>query len=166
MKTFLTSILALALIVSSCSLIGGGGTTTFDVCSAVSVTQVQQAVVESAATVVINMNKNGQVPAATLAKIQTAYQAWSDTQGLVVTALQAINDAGGNPSAISVQDYAQLVIQAASDAADFIALYESLVGSPSLTSIAKATASPTPTTCSITDADIAADLAVPAWSSL
>jgi len=165
MKKTLLAVILIGLVYAAggCG-ITGGGSSTFDVCSAVSVVAMQQHAIVGAAKLV----KQYPMTAAQKAKVEQAYNTWADAQALATTALVAVNDSGGNPTTISLQTYTQALMQIGVLAADFIAIYESINSSPapmmkgqSMKASAEAAAP-----CVIADADITAQLAVPAWSAL
>lgn len=161
----LSAIAALALALIGCSSGGGSG---FNVCSAVTTVRVQQVAIETAAMSFIAMTKAGTIDPSLSARAAMAYNTWADSQRLLVTSLVAINDSGGDPSTVSIQTYAQLAIQVAVLAADFIAIYEmSRARTPAMSlqnkaGLSAAQAEP----CTITDDQINVQLTVPTWVAL
>jgi hypothetical protein len=144
----------------------------FDVCSTVSVVQSQQQLVESASLTIVSLHSSKLVSDDVYNKAATAYSVWAQSQPTVVNALVALNDAGGNPSAISIAQYTTLAIQIAVETASFIAIYNNIsMSTPKVQTIAMGpvlkpmsklmAAAP----CTITDATITSELAVPAWSA-
>lgn len=134
---------------SSCSFVNGQPT--FDVCSAVKFASTGQKAVELAATTMVGMSTG--IPAPVMQKAEAAYGAWVLSQATLKDAIIAINDAGGNPTAISLQTYQQLIVEVGIDAAAFFAVYQSIVATPALPPReAMMTTSTTP--CTMTDADI------------
>lgn len=143
----------------------GGGSTTFDMCGTVNAVQIQQGTIEVAAATLVSLYHTGVVSNDVYNKAGAAYNTWAMSQATVVTALEAINDTGGNPSAISVQQYENIAAQVIIDAASFMAIYANLAAVKASDMPTPApTASPVPT-CTMTDAQIASTLTVQPWSS-
>jgi hypothetical protein len=163
MKTLIAMMMAVAL--AGCSLFQSGTSptpATFDVCSAASAVGAEEAAAVSAVSVVVQLHASKQMTDANYAQAQTAYAALQSANGLILTALIEINDAGGSPSAVTPQQYAQLLAQAAIAAAQFYAIYSSSTnqaGPPAALPGVSASA----TTCSITDAQLTAQLTMPNW---
>jgi predicted small secreted protein len=147
-----------AFLFAACNPSGGG----FDICSAVSVVQTQQTVVQTAAKLLIGAGSV--VPVDMMAKAKASYAAWYDAQALLGTSLTAINDSGGNPGAVTLQQYMQLLQQVTVLAADFMFIYNSVKNMKPL-SLQVAAATPAPG-CTMSDAQISAALAAQTWTQL
>lgn len=150
--------LVLCLLTASCNT-GGGG---FDVCSAVSVVQMQQTAVQLAASGMIALS--GGLSPDVMLKAKAAYGAWYDLQALIAGSLVAINQSGGNPSQISIQQYVQLLVQTGELAAEIYAIYNS-TKAPALKREAPQKLEVT-AACSMTDAQIIEELHVKTWAEL
>jgi len=152
--------LILALLFAACSTANN----TFDICSAVSVVQTQQTVIEAAAVTLISLKAT--IPASEMAKAAAAYGAWYSTQGLIQSSLIAVNDSGG--SGITIQQYAQLLAQAVLLAGEFIAIYNSLEKTPTIASGKVQMAAAAAPGCTMTDAQITTALTanLQTWAQL
>lgn len=162
MKRILPFVLAIALCVAGCSSSGGG--TSFDVCSAESLVKTQQTAAIGYVTVMIALNKTGQVSASQIAKLKGIYTSWATAQQAAVSFLTTANDAGGNLSSVQYQQWIQLGVQMAVLAAEIYSMYNSANTPPKSGELLAARAGAT--TCSITDAQIQSDLTVPTWAAL
>lgn len=165
-KKSLVSLMILGLVFAGCATNGGGtpGTTSFDVCSAVTGVQVQQGVVETAAATIVSLHNTKVVPDDVYAKAQKAYAAWAASQVTAMTALVALNDAGGKASAISIQQYIVLSTQMVVLVANFMAVYSSISASSLADPLPVVSPTPVPS-CVMTDAQITQALTVTPWSS-
>ena len=178
MKRFRTLVLAAILLAfAACSTTSTGGTTTstFDVCSAVTVVAAQQLAVQTAAGTIITLHNTGTtVSASVYQKAALAYGAWYQAQGVLESSLITINDSGGNVSSVTMQQYLQLGLQVAVLAADFISVYNSISstktpamtkdgsGSLNLQKMQMGAAA----ACAITDDQIKAQLVPLTWAQL
>lgn len=170
----LTWVLIAVTMLPACSLIGGGSSTTFNICSAVSAVEATQQGVEGTAQLITTLYASKTVTADVYNRAKTAYGTWASSQVLLTNALIAVNDAGGNPTAVSVQEYVQLGVQAALLAANFIAIYETMnkTSSPGMSNtrivhgmpaVASPVPTPAPVTCVETDDQIRSSLVVMTW---
>lgn len=154
--------LLLALVfVAGCSMVNGQPT--FDMCSAVSVTATTQQAVELAATTMIGLQAS--IPPTFLQKASATYSTWAFSQGTLRDALVALNDAGGKPSQISVQQYGQILAEVALNAAAFLALYNSMVNTPAI-HIRQEVRATAAACVPPTDTEIQQLLTPPTWSQL
>ena len=175
-KICLPIIALLVLGLSGCTALGIGTHAQFDVCSAASAVKAQQSAFEIGAQTLISLHRTKAVPDATYAKAQQIYSVWSQTQQLIALTIIAFNDGGlTTPQPQMMQQYSQLLVQAVGIAAEFAAMYYSAAPAgrtPPMAvaayrrSAAYGAMAENDASCSMTDDQIRATLAVPSWSAM